>query len=449
MTASPATPSFVAVASETVTPASLDAINRRNAYRMLPILMMGYVLNTLDKGNIGFASLEMNRELNFTPAIFGLGAGVFFITYTLFEIPSNMLLRRYGARLWLSRILVTWGFASMAMALTWGKESFYVLRMILGLAEAGWYPGVIYFLTLWFPKDVRARAITWFVLGVPVSTILGAPLSGALLGLPEIGGIRSWQWLFIVEGLPTVILGLIAWHVLRDTPADAEWLSPQERARLAVALETAPASDAPQPRSAASYRVLALFCAINFVNALGLYSTALWLPRAIKQLGNLTNFQTGLVNAIPFIFSAIVLILAGRSSDRLNDRKWHVVALFLIGSAGMAATTLTAEPGFRLVWLVIAIMGGFGVQSTLYAMFSEGLARGGFAGRGLAGSLATITTLGNLGGFCGPYAVGVLLERTGDFRASLLGIAAAFLAAGLLAILVRHRADSVRAVALA
>lgn len=417
---------------------ALTAINRRNARRLLPLLMIGYVLNSLDKGNIGFASLEMNRDLAFTPAIFGLGAGLFFITYTLFEIPSNMALRRYGARFWLSRILVSWGIASMAMALTWSKESFYALRMLLGLAEAGWYPGVIYFLTLWFPKETRARAIGWFVLGVPVSTILGAPLSGALLELPDIAGVRSWQWLFIVEGLPTVILGFVAWRVLRDEPAKAEWLSVDERARLdaALAAERPPAGDM---RGATPVALLALFCAINFANALGLYSTSLWLPRAVKQLGDLSNFQTGLVTAIPFVFSAAVLILAARSSDRLGDRKGHVVALFVIGAMGMAATVMATSPTARLFWLVIAIMGGFGVQSTLYAMFSEGLAASGRAGRSLAASLATITTLGNLGGFCGPYAVGLMLQHSDDFSWPLLGISAAFLTAGALTLLVRRR----------
>lgn len=422
---------------------SLDDINRRNARRLLPLLMLGYVLNSLDKGNIGFASLEMNRDLGFSPAVFGLGAGLFFITYTLFEIPSNMALRRYGARLWLSRILVSWGVASMAMALTWNAPSFYVLRMILGIAEAGWYPGVIYFLTLWFPKETRARAIGWFVLGVPISNIVGAPLSGALLELPTIAGVRNWQWLFVLEGLPTVILGFVAWRVLRDEPAKAEWLSAEERERLGTALAVErPAGGS----SAAPWGLLALFCAINFANALGLYSTSLWLPRAIKQLGDLSNFQTGLVTAIPFIFSAAVLIIAARSSDRRGDRKGHVTALFLVGAFGMAMAAMPAAPVVRLAWLILAIMGGFGVQSTLYAMFSEGLSAGGRAGRSLAASLATITTVGNLGGFCGPYAVGLMLQKNGDFTGPLLGIATAFLAAALLALLVRNQAARIAGV---
>jgi ACS family tartrate transporter-like MFS transporter len=203
----------------------LASINERNAWKIIPILLLGYLLNTIDKTNIGFASLEMNKALGFTPAVFGLGAGLFFVSYAFLELPSNLLMRRFGARKWLSRILISWGLIAMAMASIHNETSFYITRLLLGVAEAGWFPGVLFYLSLWFPGYFRARAITLFFLGVPIAAMIGGPVSGALLTLPTIAGVANWQWLFIVEGLPTVILGFLILVVLKDKPADATWLT--------------------------------------------------------------------------------------------------------------------------------------------------------------------------------------------------------------------------------
>ena len=411
---------------------SLTAIHWKNAKRILPILVAGYVLNTLDKTNIGFAALEMNKDLGFPPQVFGLGAGLFFLTYTIFEIPSNLLIRRVGARRWLSRILISWGLASMATALTSGTASFYSLRLLLGLAEAGWYPGVIFFLSLWFPRRFRARAIMLVFMGVPISAVLGNPLSGALLSLHPFSGLRSWQWLFIVEGLPSVLLGIAALFVLRDSPSQAEWLSPSEKQRLSLActFDVVPvATDrvaGAHPTS--NVHRTAVFCAINFMSALGLYSTFMWLPRLIKDLQGLDNLQTGFVAGIPFLFSAAALAALAYSSDRLGERKWHTALPLFVASCAMAGVAASRSPGMAILFLTIAMTAGIGVQGNMFAMFSEGL--GGSAG--LAVGLATVTTLGNLGGLLGPYAIGLMLAKYGNFHVALIAIAAAFGAGGCL-----------------
>ena len=329
----------------------------------------------------------------------------------------------------------------MAMALTSGKASFFGLRLLLGLAEAGWYPGVIFYLSLWFPQAFRARAIMLFAMGVPIAAVFGSPLSGALLSLPPLFGLQGWRWLFIVEGFPTVILGLLALKLLRDGPAEAEWLSAGEKAQLHAELEDGrddvgrePFAGRPPSRFLGR---LGLFCAVNFANALGLYSAFLWLPRLVKDLGHLSYLQTGFAAAVPFVFSAIALAICAWTSDRLRERKWHVVVLFLVGAAGMAAMSATASPVAGLAFLTVAIVGGFGVQGVLFAMFSEGLRKADHSRGALAAGLATITTVGNLGGFFGPYAVGLMLTKTGNFHAALLAISGAFALAGALVAIAR------------
>ncbi len=418
------------------TPDEPDELHRRIARRVLPLLVAGYVLNTLNKTNIGFASLAMNRDIGLTTEAFGLGAGLFFLTYTLFEIPSNLMMRKVGARIWLSRILISWGLVSMAMALAWNESSFYVLRLLLGIAEAGWYPGVIYYLSLWFPRQYKARATTFFFLGAPIAAIFGSPISGALLSLPTVAGLHNWQWLFILEGLPTVLLGVIALRGLCDTPAQAEWLSRGDRAALALSLDTERQSVAdPATREAetGSYaRRLTLFCAMNFANALGLYSTFIWIPRVVKQLGSLSNLETGFVTAVPYAAGAVMLILCARNSDRTGDRKWHVAALLTTAGIAMAAIVASPSPQVSLVLLTVSVAASIGVQGVLFAMFTEALQGAKHAPVALASGLATITTVGNLGGFAGPTAIGKLLGASGSLVGPLLLIAASFAITGLL-----------------
>jgi MFS transporter, ACS family, tartrate transporter len=432
------------------TEADLMSIHQRNARHVLPILAAGYVLNSLAKTNIGFAALQMNRDLGFTPEVFGLGAGLFFITYTLFEIPSNLLLRRFGSRAWLSRILITWGVVSMATALTHGRTSFYGLRLLLGLAEAGWFPGVIFYLSMWFPVSYGARAIMLFSMAVPISGVLGNPISGALVALPTTWGLRGWQWLFIVEGLPSVLLGLFALRVLSNKPAEARWLTEREKTALAASLAAEHASMATHERgggSGPSYLGrLGLLCCVNVASAVGLYNIFFWLPQIVKQLGALTDLQTGFVTAVPFLFSAAALVGCAWSSDRRRERKWHASILFLAGATAMGAIAVSHAPGFSFGLLTLSMMAVIGVQGILFALVSESLRDAGRSSRTLAASVAAVTTAGNLGGLLGSVVMGKLLSRGADLSVAPLFVALSFgVAGGLLALMPHRRVLGVRA----
>ncbi len=419
-------------------PIDLGRVNRLNARKILPLLLLGYVLNTLDKNNIGFASLYMDQELGFTPAVFGLGAGMFFVTYALLEIPSNLLLRRFGARKWLARILITWGLISMGMAFIQGTAGFYTVRMLLGAAEAGWFPGVLLYLSCWFPAAFRARACTLFFLGAPVAAVLGSPLSGALLMLPPVAGVANWQWLFIIEGLPSVVLGVVVLVTLRDGPAGAGWLSREEQAALTgvLAAERAHGGDDATGRwhSLLTPQLLALSL-INFLSGIGLYGTFIWIPRLINGFGKMTSLEIGLLAAIPFLFASLILLVSAWSSDTFRDRKWHVAGLFFIGACALGGVSASASPIAAMAFLTVAIMGAFGVQGVFFALITDMLAsmRSPLS---LAAGLAIITTCGNLGGFVGPYGIGLFVSAFGGFGYALVAVGGVFaLAAVLIAFL--------------
>ena len=395
----------------------------------MPLLLIGYVVNTLDKLNVGFAGLEMNRALGFSPEVFGLGAGLFFVTYTIFEIPSNLLLRRFGARVWLGRILISWGIVSAATACVYDQTSFYVLRLVLGVAEAGWFPGVIFFLSLWFPARWRARAIMWFFLGSPIAAVFGGPISGAILSMPPIAGLANWQWLFIIEGIPAVILGIVILALLRDSPAKAAWLDPVDRAALTTALETerreAEIASRGGSKTGLFVAQVAFLGAMNFFSAVGLYGSFIWIPRLVKDFGDLSNLQVGFLTAVPFFFSGLALIACGYSSDRYKERKWHVSGMFLLSAVGFlgASLTLGHSSAGTLAMMTVAKMGLIGAQGAFFAMISEMLRSSRPGSLSLASGLATITMIGNLGGFVGPYGIGLLLSAFGSFGVPLLILA--------------------------
>lgn len=415
---------------------ALDRIHIRNAWRILPVLVAGYVLNTLCKTNIGFAALQMNDDLGLGPSAFGIGAGLFFVTYVLFEIPSNLLLPRVGGRRWLARILIGWGVAAMAMALTAGPLSFAALRMLLGLAEAGWYPGVLFFLSLWFPSSFRARATTLFYLGVPISAVLGSPLSGALISLPQTFGLKGWQWMFVIEGLPCVLLGFAALKLLRDTPEDASWLDAEEKRLLAAELSredcASTKSEVGSVWSAEIVKTLALFSVANFLVAVGLVATFLWLPTAVKSLGALSNIQTGFVSAVPFVFAAVSLLACAASSDRFGERKWHITGFFWVGGLAIAAIIVSPGPFVSLVLLSIGMVGAIGAQGTFYAFATESIRRADPRPRVLAAGIAVVTTIGNIGGLLASVVSGQMVAASGGVSSTIALIAASFLAAGAL-----------------
>jgi MFS transporter, ACS family, tartrate transporter len=402
----------------------LDEINRINAWKLMPLLLLGYIFNWLDKANVGFASLEMNRQLGFTAEVFGFGAGLFFVTYTMFEIPSNLLLRRYGPRKWLARILITWGILSAAMALTSGKTSFYLFRLALGAAEAGWFPGVLLMLSWWFPASYRARAMMLFTCGSPLAAIFGGPVSGLLLSMPTTHGMAGWQWLFIIEGIPSVLLGFVVLHRLVDRPDQAPWLSPRQKELLAHATRPEQSDGPVRERSDSTFwrRQVPTYSLVNFLLGLSLYGIFIWLPHIVRSLGKLTHFEIGVISAVPFVFSLIALCLCASSSDRHKDRRWHVAAMFLLGAIGLAGASISNAPLLTMACLTVALMGMFGLTGTFFAMVTETANIAQAQGHSSAAGIATITAIGNLSGFAGPYIIGLLVSTFGNFQWALLGL---------------------------
>jgi ACS family tartrate transporter-like MFS transporter len=410
----------------------LQQVNIKNAWRILPFVFAGYMLNFLDKSNVGMAALEMNRALGFSATVFGFGAGVFFLSYTLFEVPSNLMMRWLGARAWLGCILVLWGLISAATAFTQGRVSFYALRVALGAAEAGWVPGVVFYLCCWFPRAFRARALTMFYLGTPVSAIIGYPIGGALLGLPRTMGFDGWQWLFIIEGIPAIVLGIIALIWLRNRPANAGWLSTNEKNVLARALDAEAGRDREQGFSILQIlfeRHVLFFAFVNFLFAASIYGILMWLPRLVKAFGGLTNVQTGFISAIPFLCGAIASVICAISSDRIGERKWHVAGMFFLGAVAMGCTTITNSALAMMVCISIAMVGSIGVAGVWYAMVTDALTRLG--GNGLvAVGVAVVMMIGNLSGFVVPYTIGLLLDAFGNFRYALMLVSALLFIAG-------------------
>jgi D-galactonate transporter len=398
---------------------AIDKITRR----FLPLLILCYFVSYLDKVNVGFAALSMNSALGITPAQFGFGAGIFFATYCIFEVPSNLALQRFGARRWLARIMITWGIVSAATAFITGATGFYVMRSILGAAEAGFFPGIIYFLTLWFPPQYRARMIGYFMVAIPLSSLIGAPLSGLLLRL-DVLGMQGWQWLFILEALPAIVLGVVLLIWLTDRPDQAKWLSEAERGWIAAQMrEEAQRRDqsgvAPRGgmlRAFLDPRVLALV--VIYFGTTALHQTmSFWLPQIVKSFG-LSNTQTGFVTAIPYLTGAIGMVLFGRHSDRHAERKWHAAVALILATAGFAASAVFAEPVARLTAFAVASLGVFGALPVFWSLPSAFLDQ-----RTAAGGIAYINCLGALSGLFAPWLIGAIRQETGSFQGGLLSVA--------------------------
>jgi len=409
---------------------------RTVSWRLLPFLALAYFLAYLDRVNLGFAALTMNAELNFSPTVFSWGAGIFFIGYFLFEVPSNVILHRVGARRWIARIMVTWGFISALMALVGGVTSFTILRFLLGLAEAGFFPGIILYLTYWYPAEYRARILALFAIAVPVSTVIGAPLSGFLLGLDGVAGLKGWQWLFILEGVPSVVLGVATWFTLTDRPAVATWLPDDQRQWLVARLEAEEAARARAhgmtlAEALTQPRVLAL-SVVYFGFVAALYGMQFWLPQIVKAFG-LTNLQTGFVTAVPYAFGAVAMVLWGRHSDRNRERIWHVALPLFLTAAALALSAYLADPVYTMIVLTVAAIGVFCTFALFWTLPTAFL-----SGTAAAGAIALINSIGNLAGFGGPYLIGWVKENTGSTATGLLALAIAPLVAGVIVLLLRH-----------
>ncbi|MDR3536278.1 MAG: MFS transporter [Acetobacteraceae bacterium] len=390
--------------------------------RFLPLLMIAYVSSFLDRVNAGFAALTANRDLGLSATAYGWGAGLFFVGYFLFEFPSNIILERVGARLWLARIMLTLGLLAAAMALVTGPLSFYTLRFLLGIAEAGFFPGVILFLTYWLPQRYRARCIGIFMLGVPVSSLVGSPISGLLLGLDGMLGFKGWQWLYMLEALPSIVLAGLCWWLLTDQPAKADWLAPAQREWL-IATLAAERRQARQVHAREGYlrslinRRVLYYAAIYFNVTAASYGLSLWLPQIVKSFG-VSNVQTGLIAAIPFAFGSVAMLWWGRHSDRSGERLWHAAACAFTAAIGLGACMLTPSPTLQMVFISIAAVGIFGIKGPFLTLLANA-----FRGPGAAGGIAMATAIGNLSGFLPPFAMGWIRDATGSFSLGLLLLA--------------------------
>jgi ACS family tartrate transporter-like MFS transporter len=425
------------IAAATNTKSDLETSTiRAISWRLIPFLVLAYFLSYLDRVNLSVAALTMNKELNFSPTVFSWGAGIFFIGYFLFEVPSNLALEKFGASRWIARIMITWGIISALMAVVSGIWSFYGVRFLLGVAEAGFFPGIILYLTYWYPAEYRARFLAAFAIAVPVSTVIGAPISGLLLGLDGVMGLQGWQWLFIIEGVPSVLLGIVTWFYLTDRPAKADWLSAEQKAWLAAKLESEVAAKQAAThltlgQALSSPKVIALSL-VYFGFVAALYGMQFWLPTIVKAFG-FSNAQTGFVIAVPYLFGTIAMILWARHSDATRERVMHVGAPLLLTGVALGVCGYVTDPMTTMVVLTVAAIGvfcTFGVFWTLPTAWLSGTAA--------AGAIALINSIGNLAGFAGPYLIGWVKETTGSTSTGLFALAVLPLLGGLLVFVGGH-----------
>jgi MFS family permease len=395
------------------------ATMRRITLRLVPFLMLCYFFALLDRVNVGFAALQMNKDLGLSPAVFGLGSSLFFVAYFLVEVPSNLALERFGARRWIARIMITWGLISAGMAFVIGPYSFYGMRLLLGAAEAGFFPGVLLFLTYWFPASYRARIIAIFMVSIPVASFIGSPISALLLELNGVLGLKGWQWLFLLEAVPTILLGIACLRILTDRPANATWLTAEQRAWLTGRL------DADGGKKAAighmslwqlfrnkNFLVMAIVC--SGASATG-SALSIWQPQLLKGFG-LTNLETGFLNSVPYGIASILMILWGRHSDRTGERRWHTALALILIAGGLGALALTAGRLAPTVMLLsCALIGAYSFKGPFWALSSTWLSP-----RAAAAGLAGINAIANLVGGGAISLVGIIKESTGSFSLALL-----------------------------
>lgn len=409
---------------------------RKVGWRLLPFLLLLYVVAWLDRVNIGFAALQMNADLGFSATVFGFGAGIFFIGYALFEIPSNLILARVGARLWIARIMITWGILSVAMMFVSSPTSFYVLRFLLGIAEAGFLPGIIYYLGGWYPAKQRAKAVSWFMLAIPLSTVIGGPLAGVLLQMNGIAGLTGWQWLFLLEGIPAVVLGVVVLFYLTDSPAKAHWLAPDERRwlteRMAAEDHAAHARHGFGIGKALAHPTVWLLGFIIFACQCGSYGLTLWIPQIVRGLSGLGDLAVSMISALPYVAASIGMILIGASSDKRRERLLHIAIPSALAAVGFVFSAYFTSPVPAMIALTVAAVGDLGTRGPFWALPTRFL-----TGSAAAAGIGLINTLGSLGGFVGPYAVGYARDLTGGFAAGLVVLAGLLLAAACAAVALR------------
>ncbi len=401
------------------------------AWRLVPFLMLCYFIAYLDRVNIGFAGASMVKDLGLSQGVFGGAAGIFFIAYFFFEVPSNMALDRFGARIWIARIMLTWGVIAGAQAFVTGEYSLKFIRLLLGVAEAGFFPGIIFFLTLWFPSAYRARIVGLFMFAIPISTVIGSPISGLILNMEGYQGLHGWQWMFLIEALPALLMSGVVLYYLTDRPLLASWLHPDEAQWLQSRLDAERTTR--EREGAASWlksmldpRVIALGFVYMGCN-IPQYGLSFFLPQIVKAFGGLSNFQVGLVTALPYAVGAIGMIVWSRHSDSSGERKWHAIIPLLVIVAGLMLAAYAPDPTWKMAFLCLAGFGFFAVLPVFWTLPTSFL-----SGAGAAAGIAAVNSIGNLGGYFGPQVFGWLKDATHTEFASLAFLAAcALIGAGI------------------
>jgi D-galactonate transporter len=409
---------------------SIDQIYKKITVRLIPFLLFCYILSYLDRVNIGFAKLQMANDLQFSDAVYGLGAGVFFLGYFFFEVPSNIIMHNVGARRWIARIMVSWGILSAAMMFVQGTTSFYVLRFLLGVAEAGFFPGIIYYLTRWYPAERRGRATSQFLMAIALSGVIGGPLSGWILRDTDgVAGLAGWQWMFLIEGIPTVIAGLFLLRYLDDKVEDAKWLTSAEK-REVIALmqkEEATKTHSATGKAFASGRTW-LLSVIYFLFVFSLYGISFWLPTIIKAAGVKDALDIGLLSALPWAAGVIAMLLVAHSADRRGERRWHIFIPAVIGTIGfLISVKFSGNVPIALLGMSIATMGIMSVLPIFWSLPTAYL-----GGAAAAAGIALINSFGNLSGFVGPSLMGWIKGVTGTLDSGVYMLAGCLLAGGLL-----------------
>jgi MFS transporter, ACS family, tartrate transporter len=423
-----------------MTQESSGALYNKISWHIIPLLFICYIIAYVDRINVGFAKLQLQGVLGVDDKIFGsvygLGAGLFFIGYFLFEVPSNLILSKIGARIWIARIMIVWGIVSSLMMFIHSVTGFYIVRFLLGVAEAGFYPGVILYLTYWFPDKERAHTVALFATGTVIAGIVGSPLSGAILELHGRGGLEGWQWLFLLEGIPAVLLGLVVIFLLPDAPGKAKWLTETEKKYVQKRID----EDALMSEGIAHFKLsdaftsrrIWLLCFIYFLLTVGIYGYEMWLPSIIKEFSGLSYSIVGLINAIPYLVAVVVMLIIGYNSDKTGERRWHVAAPAFAAAAGFGLSAYLHNPYFGIMALMVALVGLKSAMGPFWALSTTFL-----SGTAAAGGIALINSVGNLGGFAGPYLVGVITDRTGSIVLSLWILGAALLLMGLLVLTIK------------
>jgi ACS family tartrate transporter-like MFS transporter len=418
------------------------AVLSRLTWRLIPFLFLLYIVAYLDRINVGFAALQMQEQLKFSDRVYGLGAGMFFAGYFLFQVPSNLVLHRVGARRWIALLMIVWGVISSSMAAVATPKGFYILRFLLGSAEAGFFPGMILYLKSWFPEAARARAVALFMTAGPLSGVLGGPISGALLGFHLRGDLAGWQWLFLLEGLPAVVLGAVVYFHLADRPGAAKWLSEEQRAWLDRRLESeksdVPAGSRADALAAFGIGKIWLLAFIYFGLNTCSYGISLWLPTLIHSWSSAGNLFIGMVSTIPYLAAAVAMVFFGQHSDRTGERRWHVAVAAFTGAAALIFAASASSFVAVVAAISVAMLSVSSMVGPFWALPTKFL-----QGTSAAAGIALINSIGNLGGFFGPYMIGSVRNSTGSFRGGFLIAGATLALCGCVAPLVRIQREAV------